>query len=202
MKPIEKSLFVYQQKVSVAMEELLKMLENIYDGFIKHKKSFLHAAEKIGKEVHKFESSFTEEIIKEGDKDAVRLLISLAGHVERIGDCYENVIRTVNTKIEEGTLFSDKAVQELNYLFNTSKDLLRNVKDAVITLNPVLMEHTINLGNKVNSIADEFATQHEERLVTGICHPKHSSMYLDILDNLRMGVWHLKEIVKKLQNYQ
>jgi len=201
MKPIEKSLHIHQEKISNIMEELLNMLSNIYDGFIKHKKSYLHEAEKLGKKIHQFEKDFTEEIIKEGDKDAVRLLISIAGHIERIGDCYENVIKTVHTKISEGTLFSDKAVQELNFLFNSSKDLIRNVKDIVLTLNPVLIEYSINLGNKINSMADEFATQHEERLVTGICHPKHSSMYLDMLDNLRMGVWHLKEIVKKLQNY-
>jgi Na+/phosphate symporter len=201
MKPIEKSLRVYQEKISNVMEELLNMLSYIYDGFIKHKKSYLQEAEKLGKKIHQFEKDFTEEIIKEGDKDAIRLLISIAGHIERTGDCYENVIKTVHTKISEGTLFSDKAVQELNFLFNSSKDLIRNVKDIVLTLNPVLIEHSINLGNKINSMADEFATQHEERLVTGICHPKHSSMYLDMLDNLRMGVWHLKEIVKKLQNY-
>ncbi len=201
MRPIEKSLHSYQEKLSNAMEELLSMLSYIYDGFIKHKKSYLQEAEKLGKKIHQFEKDFTEEIIKEGDKETVRLLISIAGHIERIGDCYENVIKTVYTKIAEGTLFSDKAVQELNYLFNASKDMVRNVKDIVLTLNPVLMEHSLNLGNKVNTMADEFATQHEERLVTGICHPKHSSMYLDMLDNLRMGVWHLKEIVKKLQNY-
>ncbi|GAB4431226.1 MAG: hypothetical protein OHK0040_00380 [bacterium] len=201
MRLIEKSLFDYQKRLSDAMEQLLEMVSLTYDGFIKHKKSFLHDAEKIGKNIHQFEKEFTSEIVKEGNKESVRLLISIAGHIERMGDCIENVIKTVHTKIAEGTLFSDKAVSELNYLFNSVKDILRDTKDIIVTLNPVLVEHTISLGNKVNQMADEFATLHEERLVTGICHPKHSSMYLDMLDNLRMVIWHVKEAVKKLQNY-
>lgn len=201
MKPIEKSLFDYQRRLSEALEQVLDMINLTYDGFIKHKKSFLQDAEKVGKKIHQFEKDFTSEIVKEGNKDSVRLLISIAGHIERIGDCVENVIKTVHTKISEGTLFSDKAVSELNYLFNSVKDVLRDVKDILITLNPVLIEHTLSLSGKINQMADEFATLHEERLVTGICHPKHSSMYLDMLDNLRMVVWHAKETIKKLQNY-
>jgi len=201
MRPIEKSLFDYQKKLSNAMEQVLEMVNLTYDGFIKHKKSFLSEAEKIGKTIHQFEKDFTSDIVKEGNKESVRLLISIAGHIERIGDCIENVIKTVHTKIAEGTLFSDKAVSELNYLFNSVKDILRDTKDIIVTLNPVLIEHTISLGGKVNQMADEFATLHEERLVMGVCHPKHSSMYLDILDNLRMVIWHVKEAVKKLQNF-
>lgn len=201
MRPIEKSLFDYQKKLSEATDDLLSMLNFMYDGFIKHKKSLLNDAEKLGKKVHKFEKDFTEDIIKEGNKDSVRLLITIAGHLERIGDCFENIIRTIHTKIKEGTLFSDKAVSELNYLFNTTKDLLKNLKDLIVTFNSVLIDHMVSVGTKANQMADEFATQHEERLVTGICHPKHSSMYLDILDNLRMSVWHIKEIARKIESF-
>lgn len=201
MRPIEKSLFDYQKKLSESTNDLLSMLNFMYDGFIKHKKSFLHEAEKLGQKVHQFEKDFTEEIIKEGNKDSVRLFITIAGHIERIGDCFESMIKTIHTKIKESTLFSDKAVSELNYLFNATKDLLNNLKDLIVTFNSVLIEHIISMGTKVNQMADEFATQHEERLVTGICHPKHSSMYLDLLDNLRMSVWHIKEIARKIQSF-
>ncbi len=201
MRPIEKSLYDYQKKLSESTEDLLSMLSFIYDGFMKHKKSLLHEAEILGKKVHDFEKDFTLDVIKEGNKDSVRLLITIAGHLERIGDCFENVIKTVHTKIIEGTLFSDKAVSELNYLFNTTKDLLKNLKDLVTTFNTVLIEHIISVGTKANQMADEFATQHEERLVTGICHPKHSSMYLDILDNFRMSIWHIKEIARKIETF-
>ncbi len=201
MKPVEKSLFDYQKKLSDSVGDLVDMISLIYDGFIKHKKSLLHEAEQIGKKVHQFEKDFTEEIIKEGNKDSVRLLITIAGHLERISDCFYNVIKTVEIKIKEGTLFSDKAVSELNYLFNTTKDLLKNLKDLITTFNNVLIDHILSHGTKANQMADEFSTQHEERLVTGICHPKHSSMYLDILDNLRMSIWHIKEISRRIETF-
>jgi Na+/phosphate symporter len=120
--------------------------------------------------------------------------------VERIGDCVEAVIRTVHTKVAEGTLFSDKAVAELSSIYNAVRDMARDVKDIVLTANPVLMEHTVAMSEKTSQAARDFATHHEERLITGVCQPKHSSLYLDMVDNLRMVSGHLKEMVEKLRD--
>jgi Na+/phosphate symporter len=199
MKTIDKAFRSYQQRLSDAAEDLLRMLSLTHEGFLKHKKGALEEAEKLGSKVHEFEKEFAEGIVKEQDKEVAKLLIALAGHIERIGDCIENVIRTVHTKIREGTLFSDKAVTELNQVFGTSRELIGHVRDIVMTLNPVLMQHVVRYGEELSRKATEFATAHEERLVMGVCQPKHSSMYLDIVDNLRTSVWHLKEMVGKLQ---
>jgi Na+/phosphate symporter len=199
MKIIDKTLIPYQQKLADAMEDLVQMVAQTYDGFMKHKKPPLAEAEKIGKRIHDFERGFAQALCKEGDKVGAVTLLSLAGHVERIGSSLEGVIRTVHSKINEGTLFSDKAVSELTYVYNTVKDMTRNTKDVVLTLNSFLADYVKAEGEKLSERAMEFTTAHEERMISGVCQPVHSAMYLQMVDNLRTAGWHLREIVSKLQ---
>lgn len=200
MASIDKSLDTYRLQLSEALDDVVNMVALTYDGFMKHKKATLQQAEALGRTIHQFEKTFDEAVIKEGDKEGVRLLLALAGHVERIGDCLEAVIRTVHTKVVEGTLFSDKAVAELSSIYTAVRDMARDVKDVVLTGNPVLVEHTVAASEKTSQAARDFATHHQERLISGVCQPKHSSLYLDMVDNLRMVSGHLREMVENIRD--
>jgi len=199
MQTIDKSLSPYQHKVADALEDLNQMIGLTYEGFIKHKKALLAEAEALGRKVHEFEKTFDAALVSGGDVEGARALLALAGHVERIGGCIEGVIRVVYSKIKEGTLFSEKAVSELNYVYNTVRDLTRHVKDVVVTLNPFLADHVVITAEKLGEAAQGFATAHEERLISGVCQPPHSSMYLDMVDNLRTAGWHLREMAVRLK---
>ncbi len=193
------SLETYHKELAGAIDDLVTMVERTYDGFIRHNRTILKEAEDLGKKVHKFESTFAEKLLFEGKKgEDVRLLVALASHVERIGDCVESAIRTVHAKVNEGTLFSDKAVSELRDIFESTKALLRDVKDAVLTRNPVLVQHVLGGSEQLSKSAAEYSTAHEERLVAGVCQPRHSSLYLEIMDNLRQSGWHVKEMATKI----
>lgn len=199
METLHRSLFGSQQKIAESMDDLFQMVNLTYQGLMKHKSSSLREAENLGKKVRHFEKTFGEEILKEGNKDGVRVLIALPGHLARIADCAESVIRAVHLKIHEETLFSDKAVSELGYVFKTARDMIRDVRDVILTGNPVLVDHVVSTHDKLSQAARDYMTAHEERLITGVCQPKHSSIFLDIVDNLRTAGWHLREIVSKLQ---
>jgi Na+/phosphate symporter len=51
---------------------------------------------------------------------------------------------------------------------------------------------------EISRSASEFATMHEERLIEGLCMPKASPLFLDILDAIKGIAWHAKEIAEKL----
>jgi len=199
MQTIDKSLAPQQQKVADVLEDLYAMISLTYEGFIKHKKAPLAEAEALGRKVHEFEKAFDEAIVSGGDRDGARALLALAGHIERVGACVEGVIRVVHSKINENTLFSEKAVSELTYVYNTVKDLARHVKDVVLTLNPFLADHVVTTADTVSAAAQGYATAHEERLISGVCQPLHSSMYLDMVHNLRTAAWHLREMAIRLK---
>lgn len=199
MENIDNELKVHQGELSKAMDDLLDVLGFAHEGFMKNSLKSMDKVDGLAKKIHQFEKDFDEAVVKEADKAHGMVLVALAGHIERIGDCMEIITKTIRDKIKEGTLFSDKAVHEVDFIFKNTMEILRSVKDAVVTLNPILIGHALDASEQLSKMAQESSTHHEERLVSGVCRPKHSSIFLDLVDNLRISVWHLKEMALKLR---
>jgi len=47
-------------------------------------------------------------------------------------------------------------------------------------------------------IADTYSEEHDDRLIKGVCQPKSSSLYLNIVDSLSKVVWHIRQAVDRL----
>jgi Na+/phosphate symporter len=106
-------------------------------------------------------------------------------------------MRCTDSKIREGMLFSDRANDELASLFSGSSKLLRSVADVVRTRNEVLIDHVLREGDRLWNDANLFASEHERRLISGVCMPKHSSVFLDILDSIKQIVSHAREMTQQ-----
>jgi Na+/phosphate symporter len=190
-------------RLSSAVKKAAGMLRIIYDGFLLHNNTWLDRAGNMAKELSAEEKKATETLAccasdTQENRDLVRTIISVPGHLGRITGSAEQLIACIRVKIKDGILFSDRAVTELKDLFETASGLLQNVSDALITRNRVLMTHVTTEANSFSQRADEYAGSHEERLITGMCSPKSSSLYLDILHLLRNVVWHTKEIAERM----
>ena len=64
----------------------------------------------------------------------------------------------------------------------------------ILTKNPLLKSNIASGMERIVKMADEYALVHEERLVTGMCVPKASYLYLDIIDSI-------KRIAKELVSF-
>jgi Na+/phosphate symporter len=91
-----------------------------------------------------------------------------------VGDNAELLIRAIRTMIEEGIPFTDRALREINSLFEKTIELVECVRDAIITRNRVLIRHVLEEGQRCESLANEYALFHQQRLIEGVCMPKAS----------------------------
>lgn len=66
-----------------------------------------------------------------------------------------------------------------------------------MTKNDVLVKHLTDKYASLNQIVDAYSQEHEDRLIKGICQPKSSSLYLNIVDSLMKVVWHMKQAVDR-----
>jgi Na+/phosphate symporter len=194
LKELEDGLYRLAHKTAEA-------LQLTSEGFNLHSRRHLEEAMKLAKEVHETHTNLTQGLLKElGDHkeelDQVKKLITIPGHLERIGDCCESIIAVTHTKIKEGTLFSDKAVSEVNAIFNGTLGLVKSAGDIILTKNVLLTKHIVVESDNLCNKADDSATMHEERLILGICNPKSGSMFLDMLDSLKSILFHLKKIAE------
>jgi Na+/phosphate symporter len=141
----------------------------------------------------------TEDLVKIAKDDtAAAVYVSVPTHIQRMGENLNRIIRAVKKKIEDDMLFSDKAMVELEYMFERTRDIIVNAKDLVLARNTLVARHIIEAQRATEVTANHYATMHEERLIEGLCSPSASGNYLEILEAFKSMSWHAKEIAKDL----
>jgi len=98
----------------------------------------------------------------------------------------------------ERTEISEKAVSQTNQLFDRQAGILRSVLDSLETDNAVLKQYVLDEGQKMVQNCIDFATEHEERLVEGLCLPQAAPLFLSILDCMSSAARHEVDIAQIL----
>jgi len=188
-----------KKDIYLIMHKTQEMLELTEDGFTKNKISALDQAEDIAKEIHTKEDALTATLAKmsAGSSEA-RNLLAVPAHIEKIATSIKRITENSRVRIKEGMLFSDKAIHETGKLFTKTKEVLKKAGEAVVTGAKATVDSAVADSDAIERMANEFATAHEERLVTGECSPKSSSTYLCILYAFEDMGSHIKDATKKL----
>jgi len=181
-------------------EQTVEMLRLTWEGFRRQDTRPLEPAERLGREIHRREKTLTELVVKPAPEapGADRELVFVPMHLERIGDNVEYLVRAIQTMVREGIPFTDRAMREVNALFEKAIELVECVRDMIPTRNRILIRHVLAEGPRYERTADEYALAHQQRLIEGVCMPKASSVYLAILDYLKGIEWHTRQIAHRL----
>ncbi|MCK9376767.1 MAG: hypothetical protein M0P73_11520 [Syntrophobacterales bacterium] len=119
---------------------------------------------------------------------------SILNHLEMIGDNIGGFADPIEKKIRNAVLFSDKAVTQTNFLFDQHSGLIRSVLDIIKTDNEFLKKYVLEEGRKLVQACIDFATEHEERMIEGLCLPQAAPIFLAILERMRGVSQHEMEI--------
>ncbi len=151
------------------------------------------------KEIKENEKILTPEFIERAKENLdLSVYIPVPGHIEKMAHFIENIILCARTKIREGILFSDRAASEITFLMERLQEVLENISDIILARNAIIRDYVKESVAEIGRSANDFATMHEERLIEGLCMPKASPLFLDILDAIKVIAWHAKEIAEKL----
>jgi Na+/phosphate symporter len=182
-------------EVCLMCSQIRIMFKKVEKGFRIHSKKLLKDADKLGKDIDVGCIQLMESLIISAEK----VLIPLPSDFERIGDSLESIIYSVSTKIKDRIMFSDKAVKEIESLFEGADELLECLHDCLKTKNRILINHIIERSKELIELADKYSCMHQERLVGELCPPKASFIYLDIIDSLRNVAIHICIMAERLK---
>jgi hypothetical protein len=172
------------------------MLLLTWTGFRAPAVSALDTAAALGREIHKAEKELTERLLAEPpDNPALRFV---PGHIERIGDAIDGLIRCCRGMMVEGTTFTSAGAREVNMLFERTAELLECAGDLALTGNRVLARHVELESMRFEDLAAVYVRAHEQRLVEGECRPAAQSAYLAMLDYLREVTRHARLIATRI----
>lgn len=177
------------------------MLNAAYRGFLKHRRSHLEEVGRLKNEWAAVVPVLAEHLLTQL---SVGTMVEIMNHLEFIRNGIEQVVEQTEVKINDGVLFSDKAVNELKKVFDGTGELLNHLRDYWMTGSPVVARHMLGQITTLSEKCAEFSTEHEERLIKGICLPRSSTIYLNILAALRDMLKHIGQLVQTMgqSNYR
>ena len=175
-----------------------------WEGFKKLDEERLREAQKIGKELHEKEKVRTHSIMtrySRGENVSDEITVGhIPSHLERIGDNIELLLRCGASITQDGVCFSDRAISEINTLFDKAIEILQSASDALKTNDKEKLINVREGGRKFQEIIREYSQSHYDRLIEGECMPKASSLYLAILDYLSGIEKHIRSIVERIED--
>jgi len=182
---------------------LSEMLEMTFQAFRKSTEKSIKEAEEVRNEVQRYSSVLTRFLVAKSSastngKEWVKAYISIVSSFDRMGYNIDGILDRLKKKVQEQMLFTDRAVKEINDVFQETMNLLENLPDLILTQNKLLAQQMGEKGKLILKMADQYSEGHEQRLIEGVCVPKSSPLYLDILFSLKGIIVHIIEISGKV----
>jgi Na+/phosphate symporter len=190
-------------KMVLVCQNLMKMLNLASVAFREPTGKSFKEAEEVKDTILQYSSELTSFIISkspssEKGKGWAKPYLSIASSFDRMTYNIEGILERVRGKSENHILFSDGAVKEVNDIFQEAMRLLEYLPNLITTENKLLGQRIGEEGRSVFEIVNTYSEEHEERLIQGICEPKHSPVYLGILESLKGVMVHTLAVSGKI----
>lgn len=192
-----------KERMIVVCGSLIKMLELAFEGFRGPTEKFFEEEEEFEDKIYEHSSELTSFIISkspssEKEKEWVKPYLSIASSLGRLTYNIQGILDRVRGKSENHILFSDQANKEVNDVFQEAVKLLKNLPDLLATESKSLAQRIGEEGRARFKVADSYSEEHEERLINGICVPKHSPLYLSLIESLKGVMVHTLAVTGKI----
>jgi Na+/phosphate symporter len=192
-----------KEKIILVCQNLTKMLALAFDGFRRPAEKSFKEAEEVKDKIHHYSSELTSFIISksppsEKGREWAKPYLSIASSLDRMTYTIEGILDRLRAKSQGHILFSDQAVKEVNDVFQEAMRLSEKLSALITTQDRILAQRIGEEGRSMFKIANGYSEDHEERLIQGICVPKHSPIYLGIIESLKGVIVHTLEVSGKI----
>ncbi len=171
---------------SDVFDEALPILQNARKGFIRDNGTVLKESITKFRELLKSRAAFAKTIIDKKEKSPAELkYVSTLAPLQASGLAIENVMQKMAVKAEAKIPFTEKALKEIDSLLVVVYAQLTDARDYVTTGNPHLKVKIRQHMEEIKKLAEEYELVHQHRMISGVCVPKASYLYIDITDSLK-----------------
>ena len=141
-------------------------------------------------------SKLSQESLTDDQAREVNNFFHIINDIERIGDHAENIAELGEIKNDEKMPFSDKALEDLEYMVKRVVETAEMAIEAFEENDTELAKKVLKFEDEVDELEDTYRKNHISRLNDGLCYPGSGVVYLDILSNLERIGDHSANIAK------
>ena len=129
------------------------------------------------------------------------LLLHCTNDVERIGD-HTEIIQAIIGKLQADDLkFSIQAEKEYDLLHDKLAETTALSTEMLTRCTPQLMTKSLLLEKELQTMLDNFETEHISRINSGACRPQVGILYLELLGEIRKISRHLFNINERSEMF-
>ncbi len=204
--PEERPLRKQLEEFGPIVDKLIAVIGASHEAFI-HQRSQLLAQimdqrEPLHREIGSAMDKLNEQATAKtgGEREACLRLHSLLTHLQRIAETIGRIEETLRKQIGDRVLFSDKAISQTSHLFYQQEEILRYLADVMRGGGEGIRRRAVEECRKLGQSCLQFANDHENRLVEGLCLPQAGPLFLAILDQMQTVIHHELEAADLLGN--
>ncbi len=190
----------WEEKLLGVVDRSKDVLKDLLGLFAKAGAGSLESVkEKLGKLKGEFGLLYEKlaEKVRKEDRE-VSKLFSIIDSMQVIIYNIEGIAFNLDDLVENKIPLSDKAINEINELNNSLQGLFTDLSDLLKVKNKTLAKALIREAREVSKKADNFSLEHEGRVISGICLPKASPIYLNVLASIKGISYSISRISKRI----
>lgn len=189
----------YSESMSDILDNLGRVLGHLKKCILSHDQHVLEEAEKELSKGLKASLPMAEKAIRKREKTAQdKQFLECVPILQRVGIAADDLLNAVKIKIKTETAFTDKALKEVGEIMGLTRSLARDTRDVLFTKNPDFKGYVAEAAKSIHGIINECDLVHQDRLINGVCSPKASFLYLDIMTSLKRIVNELLSLSEKV----
>jgi phosphate:Na+ symporter len=183
-------------KELVRMGEMVEsMLNDVMMSFVQNDLNVLKSVylkegvvNTLEKEITKYLVLISQQSLSPKQSKRLTDLLNIVNDIERVGDHAENLAELTEEKINEKLPFSEKALNELKFMFSKVQFSLNKSISALKNRDIELAQKVALKEDEIDEIEKELRANHINRLNQGFCYPESGVIFLDLISNLeRVG---------------
>jgi len=128
------------------------------------------------------------------DAKKVGDMFVILADIEQIGDNAENIAEYAQKITESDMIFSDIAIEELQFLSKITTELLDKALMSYEKQDKSLLPKVKELEDRVDELSTKFAKNHYKRLKKKECKPKSGVIYMDMINDLETSADNAEKI--------
>jgi Na+/phosphate symporter len=176
----------YAQVIAEALESVGRIIEDLKKCLFSRNKRLMNETKKNLATSVKASVPLFEEVMEKKEKNALdQWFIELLPSLQRLGIAVDDLLGGVQIAVDAEISLTDKAFGEISEAMALLKDLARDTNDVLATKNSHFRAYAVSSAEHLLKRTCECGIEHEQRLVVGVCQPKASFLYLDIMDSVK-----------------
>lgn len=156
----------------------------------------------LEREITAYMVSLSNTSLSEQQSEMITSLFHVVNDIERIGDHADNLGELAQYKLNGNLQFSETAIKELKYMYETAKYAVDSAIVALEKSDASEAKKVIQTESKIDEINKQLRSEHISRLNKLECSPETGTIFLEVVSNLERVGDHCDNIAEAVLSFR